>query len=193
MPKTKIILDEKMICDEYINTKTGIETMALKYHVGKLKIRQILNKNGIEIKKRGGQSDDNTFLIEDYHIKKYVDNEQYHYEVFYDEETLNVPADLIPEGKTIADIIQSEQLMTKKNHPNSEDKEGTMLFGQSEDDITLSIDNSDYTFTFKVKPMNSESTKEILVEGNTFTMPAEAVLVYDITIEKKVEKYIAKH
>ena len=86
MPKTKIVLDEKMICDEYLNTKTGIETMALKYHVGKLKIRQILNKNGIEIKKRGRQNDDNTFLIEDYHIKKYVDNEQYHYEVF-DEKT----------------------------------------------------------------------------------------------------------
>ena len=131
---------------------------------------------------------------EDDNIEEQITSEsgKYHYEVFYDEETLNVPADLIPEGKTIADIIQSEQLMTKKNHPNSEDKEGTMLFGQSEDDITLSIDNSDYTFTFKVKPMNSESTKEILVEGNTFTMPAEAVLVYDITIEKKVEKYIAK-
>ena len=131
---------------------------------------------------------------EDDNIEEQITSEggKYHYEVFYDEETLNVPADLIPEGKTIADIIQSEQLMTKKNHPNSEDKEGTMLFGQSEDDITLSIDNSDYTFTFKVKPMSPESTKEILVEGNTFTMPAEAVLVYDITIEKKVEKYIAK-
>ena len=29
MPKTKIVLDEKMICDEYLNTKTGIKTMAL--------------------------------------------------------------------------------------------------------------------------------------------------------------------
>lgn len=107
MPKTKIILDEKMICDEYINTKTGIETMALKYHVGKLKIRQILNKNGIEIKKRGGQSDDNTFLIEDYHIKKYVDNEQYHYEVF-DEKTNFKSLDINNNGGFLTSYIKKE-------------------------------------------------------------------------------------
>ena len=107
MPKTKIVLDEKMICDEYLNTKTGIETMALKYHVGKLKIRQILNKNGIEIKKRGGQGDDNTFLIEDYHIKKYVDNEQYHYEVF-DEKTNFKSLDINNNGGFLTSYIKKE-------------------------------------------------------------------------------------
>lgn len=107
MPKTKIVLDEKMICDEYLNTKTGIETMALKYHVGKLKIRQILNKNGIEIKKRGRQSDDNTFLIEDYHIKKYVDNEQYHYEVF-DEKTNFKSLDINNNGGFLTSYIKKE-------------------------------------------------------------------------------------
>ena len=107
MPKTKIVLDEKMICDEYLNTKTGIETMALKYHVGKLKIIQILNKNGIEIKKRGGQSDDNIFLIEDYHIKKYVDNEQYHYEVF-DEKTNFKSLDINNNGGFLTSYIKKE-------------------------------------------------------------------------------------
>ena len=107
MPKTKIVLDEKMICDEYLNTKTGIKTMALKYHVGKLKIRQILNKNGIEIKKRGRQSDDNTFLIEDYHIKKYVDNEQYHYEVF-DEKTNFKSLDINNNGGFLTSYIKKE-------------------------------------------------------------------------------------
>ena len=107
MPKTKIVLDEKMICDEYLNTKTGIETMALKYHVGKLKIRQILNKNGIEIKKRGRQNDDNTFLIEDYHIKKYVDNEQYHYEVF-DEKTNFKSLDINNNGGFLTSYIKKE-------------------------------------------------------------------------------------
>ena len=34
MSKTKAILDEKIICDEYLNSKIGIETLALKYHVG---------------------------------------------------------------------------------------------------------------------------------------------------------------
>lgn len=107
MPKTKIVLDEKMICDEYLNAKTGIETMALKYHVGKLKIRQILNKNGIEIKKRGRQNDDNTFLIEDYHIKKYVDNEQYHYEVF-DEKTNFKSLDINNNGGFLTSYIKKE-------------------------------------------------------------------------------------
>ena len=41
MPKNKVVLDEKIICDEYINSKIGIESLALKYHVGKLKIKEI--------------------------------------------------------------------------------------------------------------------------------------------------------
>ena len=56
MSKTKAILDEKIICDEYLNSKIGIETLALKYHVGKLRIKQILSQNGIQFKKRGGQN-----------------------------------------------------------------------------------------------------------------------------------------
>ena len=107
MPKRKVVLDEKMICDEYLNTKTGIESMALKYHVGKLKIKQILNKNGIEIKKRGRQSGNNTFLIEDYHIKKYVDNEQYHYEVF-DEKTNFKSLDINNNGGFLTSYIKKE-------------------------------------------------------------------------------------
>lgn len=107
MPKRKVVLDEKMICYEYLNTKTGIESMALKYHVGKLKIKQILNKNGIEIKKRGRQSGNNTFLIEDYHIKKYVDNEQYHYEVF-DEKTNFKSLDINNNGGFLTSYIKKE-------------------------------------------------------------------------------------
>lgn len=37
----------KKICEEYLNTKIGIEAIALKYHVGKLKIKQILTKNNM--------------------------------------------------------------------------------------------------------------------------------------------------
>ena len=72
MPKTKVVLDEQKICEEYLNTRIGIEAIALKYHVGKLKIKQILTKNNIEFKKRGGQNNNDAFLVEDYHIKKYI-------------------------------------------------------------------------------------------------------------------------
>ena len=37
--KEKNTLEENLICDEYINTKIGIEALALKYHVGKKKIK----------------------------------------------------------------------------------------------------------------------------------------------------------
>lgn len=122
--------------------------------------------------------------------KEIKGNGTYHYEVFYDE-SVNVPEEL---KNNLKDAILSDELMRKMNHPNAGERT-EMIFGESEKAITLSIDEEkypDYKFTFKVKPMSPESTTKILVEGNTFTMPAEAVLVYDITIEKKVEKYIAK-
>lgn len=79
MEKTKVFLDEKLICDEYLNTTIGVESLASKYHVGKLKIKDILFKNGIEIKKRGKQALNETFVVNDYHIKKYVNGDNYHY------------------------------------------------------------------------------------------------------------------
>ena len=52
--KNKDILDINSIIKEY-NNGVGVEKLALKYHVGKLKIKSLLNDNGIVIKKRGGQ------------------------------------------------------------------------------------------------------------------------------------------
>lgn len=79
MSKTKVILNEEQICDEYTNTNIGIESIALKYHVGKLKIKDILKKHNIEFKKRGAQSNNETFVINDFRNKKYVNGENYHY------------------------------------------------------------------------------------------------------------------
>ncbi len=117
-------------------------------------------------------------------------NGTYHYEVFYDE-SVNVPEEL---KGNLKDAILSEDLIRKMSHPNA-DERTEMIFGESEKAITLSIDEEkypDYKFTFKVKPMSPESTTKILVEGNTFTMPAEAVLVYDIRIEKKYTAIVSE-
>ena len=35
-------LDEQLICQEYQETNLGIEALATRYHVGKLKIKKIL-------------------------------------------------------------------------------------------------------------------------------------------------------
>lgn len=75
----KVILDENIICNEYLNTKIGIESIALKYHVGKKRIKEILAKYGIQSKKRGGQNNNEAFIIEDLTTKKYINDENYHY------------------------------------------------------------------------------------------------------------------
>lgn len=65
------ILDEKVICEEYINTRNGVETLSKKYHVGKIRIKEILKKNNIEFKKRGKQELKEKFIIDDWKTEKY--------------------------------------------------------------------------------------------------------------------------
>lgn len=107
MPKNRVILDEKSICDEYLNTKIGIEAMALKYHVGKLKIKQILSNNGIEFKKKGGQSGNNVFVVGDFRIKKYEDSDDYHYEVI-DKNTSFKSLDINNNGGFLTSYIKKQ-------------------------------------------------------------------------------------
>lgn len=73
--KSKNILDEKLICNEYTETEIGVEAMALKYHVGKKKIKEILTRNGVEIKKRGGQQLKEVFVVSNWKVEKYPDVE----------------------------------------------------------------------------------------------------------------------
>lgn len=76
--KNKDILDINSIIKEY-NNGVGVEKLALKYHVGKLKIKSLLNDNGIVIKKRGGQKKENKYIVSDWKIDKYTNEEGYHY------------------------------------------------------------------------------------------------------------------
>ena len=107
MPKNKVVLDEKVICDEYLNSKIGIESLALKYHVGKLKIKQILAQSGIRFKKRGGQNNNDILLVKDYHIKKYVNTNDYHYEVI-DEKTNFKSLDIDNNGGFLTSYIKKQ-------------------------------------------------------------------------------------
>lgn len=74
-----MMLDKEKICKEYTETKIGIEALATKYHVGKLKIKSILSEAGIETKNRGGQSNNNGYVVPDWRIKKYPLVDGYHY------------------------------------------------------------------------------------------------------------------
>lgn len=51
---------------------SGIEPICKQFHVGKLKIKEILKANNVELKKKGKQPLNCEFVIPDYHTKKYV-------------------------------------------------------------------------------------------------------------------------
>lgn len=50
------IINEELLCKEYIETSIGVEALGTKYHVGKKKIKEILLGHGVEMKGRGGQN-----------------------------------------------------------------------------------------------------------------------------------------
>lgn len=73
--KQKVVLDEEAICKEYAETGIGIEAMALKYHVGKLRIKDILTRHNIKFKRAGSQESTQVFVVPDWKIKKYPPQE----------------------------------------------------------------------------------------------------------------------
>lgn len=77
--KKKINLDENIICQEYLETEIGIESIALKYHVGKKRIREILDRNNIPIKKKGKQNLKVETVVKDWRINKFPTVEGKHY------------------------------------------------------------------------------------------------------------------
>ena len=77
--KKKVILDEVQICQEYISGRDGVETLCKKYHVGKLRIKDILKRNNIELKKRGKQELKEDFVVSDWRIKKYPNIDGFYY------------------------------------------------------------------------------------------------------------------
>lgn len=72
-------IDKEKICKEYTESKIGVEALATKYHVGKLKIKGILTEAGITIKKCGAQSNSNNYKVNDWKIKKYQPVDGFHY------------------------------------------------------------------------------------------------------------------
>ena len=77
--KNKVELNEEMICKEYLETQIGVENMALKYHVGKKRIKDILEKHNICVKKRGGQNLKVNNIVSDWRICKFKKVEGKHY------------------------------------------------------------------------------------------------------------------
>ena len=69
----------KELIEDYKNGM-GIYDVCEKYHIGKLKVKQILSENGVEIRKRGKQSlNTDNFVVKDFHIEKYKEEDGFHY------------------------------------------------------------------------------------------------------------------
>ena len=77
-------LDVNSIIEDYKNG-IGTEKLSLKYHVGKIKIKNILLENGVELKKRGGQKQNITYKVSDWRIEKYPLIEGFHYIAIFNE------------------------------------------------------------------------------------------------------------
>lgn len=57
-------INKQKIVEEYKTTKSGIETLALKYHIGKIKLKKILAEYGIEHKKTWRTTKQRAFYYE---------------------------------------------------------------------------------------------------------------------------------
>ena len=133
-------------------------------------------------------------------------NGAYYYQIFYEEESLDIPYSLKEKMESrkhmIGDIIVSidnidessseitDELLHKKTHPLNT-QESNMAFGKSQANITLGLDTRiKYNYktvydsyvikSFDVKTMDGE----VIAEGVTsFTMPDEAVVICNLKIE----------
>ena len=106
--KAKVILNDSEICEEYINNEEGIETLALKHHVGKKRIREILERNNITIKKKGNQGFKYDYVVEDCHIEKYPQPDNMTHYVVYDEKTDFESIDIGNRGGVLTSYIEQE-------------------------------------------------------------------------------------
>ena len=79
MNKRLLEKEEENICKEYVSGTLSIENLSKKYHIGKIKIKEILKNNEIEIKKAGGKKSIIKNVLSDYKIEKYPIKEGFHY------------------------------------------------------------------------------------------------------------------
>lgn len=97
-------LDEKIICQEYQTQIISLEVLSKKYHIGKIKLKQILSNNNVPLRKRGGQQVccESKF---NYSIPKYLNTSDYHYKVIDENNPLFISYDLMNKGGVLTSYI----------------------------------------------------------------------------------------
>lgn len=110
MPKPKVIItpeDEFQICKEYQETNNGTEVIAAKFHIGKKRVCEILDKHNIERKGRGKQPLRDEFIVSDWKIQKYPELEGQHYMVV-DDNTGFASRDINNKGGALTTYIEKQ-------------------------------------------------------------------------------------
>lgn len=75
----KVTINENDIINDYKSSVISVDSLAKKYHVGKIRIRKILSDNNVERRKRGGQEKGFNFKPDDWKIEKYPKINGKHY------------------------------------------------------------------------------------------------------------------
>lgn len=87
MAKRKIDICETDLCKDYTENKYSLASLCQKYHIGKLKIKEILSKNNIRLNAVGGQNKESVRVVkENWGIERYPAHENKQY-IVYDENT----------------------------------------------------------------------------------------------------------
>lgn len=92
---------------DYVENGFGVNGLCEKYHIGKIKVRALLKSNGIEMKKRGGQPLGEEFVVPDFHTRKYVEHDGFHYEAI-DEKTSFKSKDYMNNAGVLTTYIEKE-------------------------------------------------------------------------------------
>lgn len=71
-------INEQELCEKYQNGAKLLD-ICNEYKIGKLKAKDILKRNNVELRDSHSPRIQRNFIVSDYHIKKYSDNENYYY------------------------------------------------------------------------------------------------------------------
>ena len=98
-------IDINGLLTDYVKNGFGVNKLCEKYHLGKIKVKALLDANGIPRKKRGKQPLNEDFVVSDFHIKKYEEHEGFHYEAI-DESTNFKSRDYMNNGGILTTYVK---------------------------------------------------------------------------------------
>lgn len=99
-------IDELLIIQEYQENCIGLESLAKKYQIGKLKLKKILREHNIPLRKRGGQP----ILFDkkyDYSVPKYTNTKDYYYKVIDKNNSSFVSLDIMNKGGFLTSYLNN--------------------------------------------------------------------------------------